>query len=241
MAMRWSRWVATAAPDALPRPLPSGRPRTTSEASPSSQSTPLSLRPVATAARRSLSLTRSSSRPFITVAPSAKAAATARTGYSSIIDGARSSGTVTPLRDEERTRRSATSSPPARRGFMTSISAPISCSVRIRPVRVGFISTLRMVTSEPGTRSAATSGKAVEDGSPGTSITWPVSLPRPSRRIVRTPSASVSTVRFAPKPCSIFSVWSRVITGSMTVVMPGVLRPARRTADFTCAEAIGTR
>jgi NAD(P)-dependent dehydrogenase (short-subunit alcohol dehydrogenase family) len=30
-------------------------------------------------------------------------------------------------------------------------------------------------------------------------------------------------------------------TGSITVVMPGVLRPARSTADFTCAEAIGTR
>jgi hypothetical protein len=31
------------------------------------------------------------------VSPSAKAAATDRTGYSSIIDGARSAGTVTPL------------------------------------------------------------------------------------------------------------------------------------------------
>lgn len=38
-----------------------------------------------------------------------------------------------------------------------------------------------------------------------------------------------------------FSVWSRVMTGSMTVVMPGALRPASSTADLTCAEAIGTR
>ena len=45
----------------------------------------------------------------------------------------------------------------------------------------------------------------------------------------------------APNPFSIFSVWSRVITGSTTVVMPGVLSAASSTADFTCAEAIGTR
>ncbi|MDT4837889.1 hypothetical protein FQZ97_716320 [compost metagenome] len=140
------------------------------------------------------------------VSPSAKEAAIARTGYSSIIEGARSGGTVTPLSLDDFTRKSATSSPPARRGSMISMSAPISCNVRIRPVRVGFMSTLRMVTSEPSTSSAATSGKAVEDGSPGTSMVWPVSLPCPVMRIWRTPSLSVSTVRSAPKPCSIFSV-----------------------------------
>ena len=39
--------------------------------------------------------------------------------------------------------------------------------------------------------------------------------PRPSMRMWRTPSASVSTSRSAPKPVSIFSVWSRVMTGSI--------------------------
>ena len=60
-------------------------------------------------------------------------------------------------------------------------------------------------------------------------------------RIWRTPAASVSTSIPAPKPASIFSVWSRVITGSITVVTPGVFRAASSTADLTCAEGIGTR
>ena len=60
-------------------------------------------------------------------------------------------------------------------------------------------------------------------------------------RIVRTPSASVSTSSCAPNPRSIRSEWSRVGTGSITVVMPGVLRPASRIALFTCAEATGRR
>ena len=37
------------------------------------------------------------------------------------------------------------------------------------------------------------------------------------------------------------SVWSRVATGSITVVVPATLRPAKRSADFTCAEATGRR
>ena len=45
----------------------------------------------------------------------AKEAATASTGYSSIIDGARSGGTVTPFSAEARTRRVATASPPSLR------------------------------------------------------------------------------------------------------------------------------
>jgi hypothetical protein len=40
---------------------------------------------------------------------------------------------------------------------------------------------------------------------------------------------------------SIRSLWSRVGTGSITVVIPGVLRPASRIADLTCAEATGRR
>ena len=41
---------------------------------------------------RSLSFTRNSCKPFIRVTPCAKAAATASTGYSSIIEGARAAG-----------------------------------------------------------------------------------------------------------------------------------------------------
>ena len=138
-------------------------------------------------------------------------------------------------------RKSATSSPPASRPFRNSIEAPISSRVVTRPVRVGFIRTFSTTMSEPGTISAATIGKAAEEGSPGTTIVRPVSFPWPCSLMCRTPSRSVSTSISAPKPASIFSVWSRVITGSITVVTPGVLSPANSTADFTCAEAIGTR
>ena len=74
------------------------------------------------AASRSLSLTRNSSSPCITVLPSAKAAATARMGYSSIMEGARSAGTSTPFSCEWRTIRSPISSPPLMRRLVMSMS-----------------------------------------------------------------------------------------------------------------------
>ena len=44
------------------------------------------------------------------------------------------------------------------------------------PMRSGFIITPSIVTSEPGTISAATSGKAAEDGSAGTTTSVPRSV-----------------------------------------------------------------
>ena len=49
-----------------------------------------------------------------------------------------------------------------------SISAPISRSVVMRPVRSGLVITSVRTTSEPGTISAATIGNAADDGSAGT-------------------------------------------------------------------------
>ena len=63
------------------------------------------------------------------VVPSAQAAAMARIGYSSIIEGARSGGTATAVRALERTRRSATGSPASIRRFRKVMSAPISIRV----------------------------------------------------------------------------------------------------------------
>ena len=54
---------------------------------------------------------------------------------------------------------------------------------------------------------------------------------RPGRRSTGTPAR-----------CNIRSVWSRVGSGSSTTVMPwSQKRPARSTADFTWAEATGSR
>ena len=44
----------------------------------------------------------------------------------------------------------------------------------------------------------------------------------------------------APKWRSMFSVWSRVGSGSVTRVVPRAQSPASRQADFTCAEATGS-
>ncbi len=106
-------------------------------------------------------------------------------------------------------------------------------------MRVGFISTLRIVTSDPGTIDAATIQKPADEGSPGTVMSCGFSSASPWIAI-SLPSGVSSTVSSAPKPRSMRSLWSRVGTGSMTRVMPGVLRPASSTADFTCAEATGS-
>ena len=204
------------------------------------QSTPAAARPAATAASRSLSFTLSSLKPRMRVAPEAKAAATARIGYSSIIEGARAAGTSTPRSVPWRTRKSATSSPPSRRRSSASIWAPISPSVLRSPVLSGFIITPSTTMSEPGTISAATIGNAADEGSAGTTTVVGRNSGRPTR-VTRRPSPSGATVTSAPKCASIFSVWSREACASITVVAPGALRPARRTADLICAEATGVR
>ena len=91
-------------------------------------------------------------------------------GYSSIIAGARDAGTSTPRSTPERTRRSATSSPPSVRVSIRSIDAPISPSVVSSPIRNGFIITPSSMMSEPAVIIAATRGNAAEDGSAGTTI-----------------------------------------------------------------------
>jgi len=119
------------------------------------------------------------------------------------------------------------------------MSAPISRSAVTMPLRVGFIPTFSTTNSLPGTIDAATSQKAAEEGSPGTTIDCGFSSASPVIEMIR-PSGTSSTLSAAPKPVSIRSLWSRVATGSITRVVPGVLRPASRIADFTCAEATGS-
>ena len=145
-----------------------------------------------------------------------------------------------PLSVEARTMRSATGSPPSSRRLVSVMSAPISRSVRKIPARSGFMPTPVMVTAEPGTRSAAMAGKAAELGSPGTTTGAAVSSGWPTNSI-STPSPSGVTPTVAPKWRSMFSVWSRVASGSTTLVTPRAQRPASRQADFTWAEGTGTR
>ena len=95
-----------------------------------------------------------------------------------------------------------------------------------------------MVTSEPGTISAAAARNAAELGSPGTFTSRPASSPSPLIEMARTPWRLVA-VSWAPKWLSMRSVWSRVASGSITVVSPAACRPAISTADLICAEGDG--
>ena len=105
------------------------------------------------------------------------------------------------------------------------------------PVRLGLSPTFSTVSSAPGVIAAATSQKAAELMSPGTSTVCPCRLE---------PGVTVTTVRSgpltsscAPKARSIRSLWSRLWAGSITVVGPSAVRPASRIALFTWAEATG--
>ncbi len=136
-------------------------------------------KPSAIDAIRSLSLTRSSSAPHSTVRPVAQAAATNKTGNSSIASGTRSSGISIPTKAEDLTRRSATGSPPTSRSLSTSMSAPMSVKIVITPDRVGFIPTCSSVRSEPGAIEAATRKNAADEMSAGISNVAAVRRPPP--------------------------------------------------------------
>jgi len=167
--------------------------------------TPHARSAAAMVAIRSDSLTRNSCAPRATVRPSANAAATNRAGYSSIIDGASSGGTSIAFSGVWRTIRSATGSPPTRRGCTSLMSAPIILSAVSKPVRVGLSPTLPIMISDPGTIDAATMKKAAEEGSPGTVTSIGLSSASPWMAMTVSPFSS-PTSSFAPKPVNIRSV-----------------------------------
>ena len=88
-------------------------------------------------------------------------------------------------------------------------------------MRKGFIIMPSMTMSEPGTIVAATRGKAAEDGSAGTMTCAGRSSGRPSRLIFRPCAPKGSILMEAPKCRSIFSVWSRVASASITARAAG--------------------
>ena len=113
--------------------------------------------------------------------------------------------------------------------------APIRSAIRTKPVRVQFALMSVITIREPLTRIAAAMWNAADDGSPGTwmspsssSSCWVSSIRSPSR-VMRTPARASSR-----------SVWSRLGSGSITVVVPSASSPAISTHDLTCAEATGS-
>ena len=85
------------------------------------------------------------------------------------------------------------------------------------------------------------SGNAADEGSAGTRTSAPCNSGFPDREILR-PWLPSALGRYLPPKClSIRSVWSRLASVPITVVIPGAASPASSTADLICAEATGVR
>ena len=119
---------------------------------------PSAVRAAATVSIRSDSLRRSSAASRIVVVPSAKQAASATSGSSSIASGTSAPPTSVPRSAPRRDAQVARSARRrARRSARPRSSAPIRSRIASRPVRVGLMPTSSSTTSLPGTSSAATS------------------------------------------------------------------------------------
>ena len=207
----------------------------------SSSSAPMARSCLAITAKRSVSLTRSSAASRITLVPSAQRAATERIGISSTSLGIRSPPISKAFSGLWRTRRSATGSPATSRWLSSSSGAPICSNTSRIPVRVGLMPTFSIVSSAPGTTSAAINQNAAELMSPGTTTCCPCSC-APGCTITVGPSAACGwLIRSAPKARSMRSLWSRESAGSITVVLPLAVNPASSKALLTWALATGVR
>ena len=100
---------------------------------------------------------------------------------------------------------------------------------------MGFKPTPAIVRLESGTSRAATRKNAAEDRSPGMRTSPPRSFAGPCTEMTR-----FFTETSAPNWRNASSVWSRVRTGSRTVVVPSANRPANRTHVLTWALATGS-
>jgi hypothetical protein len=225
MAIRWSPNERTRAPRSPARPRRPGRP----EARPRARRGPRG--PRRRRARRSLSFTRSSAAPVTVKRPSAKAAAAASAGTSSIREGTRAGSTVVPrsLEDDARIEPTGSGSVDSSRA---STRPPISRSTSRKAVRVGRAARRRGAPRSRAGRARPRRGRRRSRRLPAPDLRAPRGLAGPVTE-AESPSRSTRT----PKDGSIRSVWSRLWAGSRTVVRPTACRPASSTAVLICALA----
>ena len=107
--------------------------------------------------------------------------------------------------------------------------------MRTKPTRVQFALMSVMTIREPLTSTAAAMWNAADEGSPGTWIE-----PSSSSSCWVSEMRSPSRVMWQPARASRRSVWSRLGSGSITVVVPEASRPAISTHDLIWAEATGS-
>ena len=116
----------------------------------------------------------------------------------------------------------------------TSILAPIPRRTARTAARVGFKPTPSIASRLPGSMRAAARKNTAEDRSLGITMSQAFRVAPPRTEISRR-----LTLSSAPILRNRISVWSRVATGSTTVVTPGALSPASRTELLTWALATG--
>ena len=231
IAIRWSPWESTAPPRRPPVPSTtsrrrSPRPRRRGRVSAAH-----------TVAIRSLSLRRSSSASRIVVSPSAKQAARATSGSSSIASGISAPPTSVPRssagRDPQRPARLAAS---ARRPSI-STAAPIRSRISSSPVRVGLSPTPVSDTSLPGTSEAATRKKAAEEMSAGTAISPGSQAPGEAGSRPSPPSRSTSAPGGGQHPLAVVAARR---PARRRRVSPSASSPANSRHDLTWALATGS-
>ena len=113
-------------------------------------------------------------------------------------------------------------------------SAPMRSSVRVKPMRAVFRLTSSITMSLPRTSAAAQAMNAADEGSPGTATSLALSRHGPVTLAVQ-----LAAVVGTPNSGSMSSVWLREGEGSTSVVVPCANTPARSTAVFSWAEAMG--
>src|SRR5947199_2147058 len=205
-AIRWSPWLLNIAGRGLP-------PRIVSASCFVSTPTPICVNSCSIVLTRSLSFTRSPATPWISVTPSANAAATASTGISSIIPS--SGRIVVATSGEDSTSKRPTGSPSRSPVGSASTLAPLARSAPTKPKTRGLRPTSSITIDEPGVMHAATANSAADDGSPGTSRSKGAGAPV-SIRVVRSSTRATG----ARSASSMRSVWSRLGAGSSTSVTP---------------------
>ena len=225
IAMRWSRWVAT-------RPPPRARPPSTMRSSPS-----IAMRDAGGREAR-----RDRREPVALLDPQFMQAAHPRRPRGEgggdredriFVDHRRRAGGrhVDAFERARAHARSATSSPPSTRRSRTSMPAPISISVASRPCAAGSSSRPR-----PRCRSLERSARRRSGTPPKTDRRGrrraSAAIPAGRRGRSDVPRPRVSTVTSAPKWASIFSVWSREASHSMTVVSPARVEAGEQDGRF---------
>ena len=179
-----------------------------------------------TVAIRSDSLRRSSAASRIVVVPSAKQAARATRGSSSIASGTSAPPTSVACSRRRRTRRSPTGSPPTSTPGATSISAPIRSRIVSRPVRVGLSADSFQLDLAAGDQQPRRRGRR----RPRRCRRGRRSRPARGARRARSTTASPSRLDVGAGGLSMRSVWSRLGSGSTTLVSPSASRPGEQQA-----------